>query len=542
MSAKRLLLVNPANGPSFWGFDYAMDLLGRSYSNAPLSLLTVAALTPPGWDVRLVDENVEPLDLDMPCDVVGISAMNVQAARAFVIADAFRRRGRTVVIGGPFATLQPDRCAPHADVIVVGEAERTWPTFCRDFERGEHQPRYVETEAVDLAQSPVPRYDLLRPRAYASLPVQTSRGCPFSCEFCDIIVMLGRRVRTKRPEQVVAEFEAIRRAGGHSIFFTDDNFIGSPPRTRQLLSALIAERRRSGFAPLLFTQASVNLAEQPELLAAMVEAGFTRVFLGVETPRQESLLEADKRQNARGDLVARIHAIQRAGLMVWAGMIVGFDHDDETIFDEQESFLEEAGIPVAMVGMLNAPPRTPLYARLQAEGRIDPGSDWTDNCAWTNIVPRQMSRAQLFRGYRRLVQRLYDPRAYARRVLANIERMGPPAPGVASARPPSLADLVDLWRAVRRYTFSMESARRGHFVPNLIRVLAMQPRRVVEGAIHLGLWQHFGAWVPELSAALEHAEAAERVKERERAWRTAQGEAPAPRPGPRPLQVVEGAP
>ena len=300
MRTVRLLLVNPANGVSFWGFEHAMDLLDGKYSNAPLALITVAGLTPDHWDVRLVDENVEPIDLDQPCDLVGITAMNTQAQRAFALAHEFRLRGRTVVMGGPFATLQPHRCSQHADVLVTGEAERTWPRFCRDFESRAHGATYDEREPVDLALSPVPRYDLLRPRAYAALPLQTTRGCPYSCEFCDIIVMHGRRVRTKPVDHVIAEMDAARAAGADSIFFTDDNFIGNLKNAKALLGRIVERREETGATPLLFTQATVNLAEQPALLDLMVRAGFTRIFLGIETPNQQSLRETGKRQNTHG--------------------------------------------------------------------------------------------------------------------------------------------------------------------------------------------------------------------------------------------------
>jgi radical SAM superfamily enzyme YgiQ (UPF0313 family) len=511
----RLLLINPAHGVSFWGFDYAMDLLKGAYSNAPLALLTVAGLTPDDWRIEIADENVGPVDLDTPCDVVGITAMNTQAHRAFALADEFRRRGRLVVIGGPFATLEPHRCEPHADVVVAGEAERTWPAFCRDYERGEQRRRYVETGTIDLSESPTPRYDLISADSYASLPIQTTRGCPFNCEFCDIIVMQGRRVRTKPYEQVLAEIEAIRRTGGRSIFFTDDNYIGNIKYVRGLLDRLIEHRRDTGYEPLLFTQTSVNLAEHEDLLERMTRAGFTRLFIGIETPRQTSLRETGKRQNLHGDLVDRVRTIQRAGIMIWAGMIVGFDHDDKNIFEEQADFLDEAGIPVAMVGMLNAPPKTPLFTRLTAEGRIAQNADWADNCAWTNIVPKQMTRAELFGGYADLVQELYEQQNYARRVHKNIEAMGAPARNATSARLPSRSDLRDLWRAISTFTFSRDPVRRRHFVPNFLRLVRDNPSRIVEGCIHLGLWRHFETYVPELVGKLREAQMAERLHDRE---------------------------
>jgi radical SAM superfamily enzyme YgiQ (UPF0313 family) len=405
-------------------------------------------------------------------------------------------------MGGPLATLEPERCAPHVDVVFEGECENIWPEFCRDWERGEPRRHYLERGSIDLRHSPVPRYDLLRRGAYASLPIQASRGCPYDCEFCDIIVMQGRKVRAKPPDQVIAELEAIRSVGGDAVFFTDDNFVGNPKQLSDLLDRILAHRRESGFTPHLFTQATVTLADRPRLLAKMVEAGFTRVFLGIETPRRESLAEAGKHQNLRGNLLDRIHTLQRAGLMTWAGMIVGFDHDDEAVFREQAEFLDEAGIAVAMIGMLNAPPRTPLHARLKRDGRIDPQVDWTDMCAWTNIVPRQMTRARLFRGFAELIEEVYAQEAFARRVLSNVQRMQAGSAAAGSTRLPTLQDWGDLGRALQLYSLNGDAVWRRHFLPNFLRILVRQPSRLVEGAVHLGMWSHFARYVPEVAARL----------------------------------------
>ncbi|MBN2359546.1 MAG: B12-binding domain-containing radical SAM protein [Deltaproteobacteria bacterium] len=510
---KKLLLVHPKTPPSFWGMEYALEIARLSASNPPLGLITVAALTPPDWEVALVDENVEPVDLDAACDVVGIGAMNVQARRAFELADAFRQRGRTVVIGGPLTFSHARRCAPHADVVVVGEAERTWPRFCADYAAGRQAPIYLETEPVDMALSPVPRYDLLVPHAYAAIPIQSSRGCPHNCEFCDIIVMLGRRVRTKSVEQVMAEVDAVAATGTDSIFFTDDNFNGNLKYVRAMLNALIEKRRLTGYAPLLFTQASVDLAEQDDLLELMVRAGFTRLFLGVETPNQAALREANKRQNLHGNLLDRIHKLQRAGLVTWAGMIVGFDHDTPDIFAEQAEFLDQAGIAMAMVGLLNAVPRTALYERLQRERRLIETTEEGDNCAWTNIVPKQMSRAELFRGYADLLSHLYDQRNYTRRLLKNIFNMQPAQSGQTASRPPSLADLADMFRAIWYFTWRRDPVYRRHFVPNLLRVACRRFSRVVEACVHLGIWPHFDRYVPRVREALERGALLEAVQQ-----------------------------
>ncbi|MEE8410757.1 MAG: DUF4070 domain-containing protein, partial [Myxococcota bacterium] len=353
------------------------------------------------------------------------------------------------------------------------------------------------------------------------------------------IILQGRRVRTKTHDQVIAEIEAVRKTGARSIFFTDDNFVGNIKYVRALLDRIIDQRARTAYTPLLFTQTSVSVAEHRDILERMTRAGFTRLFIGIETPRSASLKESGKRQNLHGDLLDRIRTIQRAGIVIWAGMIVGFDHDDTSIFEEQASFLDEAGIAVAMVGMLNAPPKTPLFKRLQKEGRIDVDADWADNCAWTNIVPKQMTRAQLFGGYADLVEELYRQENYARRVHRGLAAMGPPHEGTTSARVPSLAEVKSLWRAMRIFTFSRDPIRRRHLLPNFLRILRDTPSRKVEGGIHLGLWRHFERYVPELVHKLRQAEAAERVRDRERQFAFVAGRGnPAMRPAWAALQVV----
>jgi radical SAM superfamily enzyme YgiQ (UPF0313 family) len=317
-------------------------------------------------------------------------------------------------------------------------------------------------------------------------------------------------------EQVLTEVHAIRKVGGDSIFFTDDNFVGNIKYARTLLTELARLRRSGEFAPLYLTQATVNLAEQTDLLDLMSQAGFTRLFIGLETPRQLSLSECGKKQNTHGDLVERVGKIQQAGIMIWAGMIVGFDHDDVSIFEEQAKFLDDAGVAVAMVGMLNAPPKTPLFTRLMKEGRIDANADWADNTSWTNIIPKRMTRSQLFGGYADLLTELYSQENFARRVLRNISRMGKPAEAQkAQARIPSFSELHALWRAISIFSFSKDPVRRRHFLPNLFRILQSSPERVVEGCIHLGMWRHYETWMPHLVDRLRAAEGRERVRERE---------------------------
>jgi radical SAM superfamily enzyme YgiQ (UPF0313 family) len=292
--------------------------------------------------------------------------------------------------------------------MFVGEAETTWPQFLDAFARGQATAkRYEQAQPTDMVTVPRPRFDLLKVDRYASGALQYSRGCPFQCEFCDIIVIYGRRPRVKDPDQLVAELDDMRRAGFHSAFIVDDNFIGNKKKAKALLEKLIPWMEEHHYPLRLTTEASIDLAEDPELLDMMYRANFRSVFIGIETPRADSLNETKKFQNVRGDsLEVKLARIQRAGLDINAGFIVGFDSDDQGIFDDQFRFIQENGITLAMVGMLQAIPKTPLYERLKREGRLveeDP------SC---NFVPRQMTRDELRHGYWDLVKRLYAPEAY----------------------------------------------------------------------------------------------------------------------------------
>ena len=322
-------------------------------------------------------------------DIVGVTGMSVQRFRMREILRELRRRGAFVVVGGPWVTVKEDYFGDLADVIFVGEAEETWPEFLAEWEEGLHRRRYEQCEKTDMARVPCPRYDQIDARHYMFGSMQISRGCPFQCEFCDIIVTFGRRPRLKTAAQVIAELEALRAAGMEMIFIVDDNLIGNKAAIKPLLVEVAAWQRANAFPLTFFTEASLDLADDRELLRLMVEANIQSVFVGVESPSEASLRETKKFQNVRSGatIVERIHRIQDAGLDVWCGMIVGFDSDDATVFDAQREFLRESRIVHAMIGMLSAIPKTPLYQRLADEGttgrerrvgvwhECDPGSD-----------------------------------------------------------------------------------------------------------------------------------------------------------------------
>lgn len=423
LARMRIHLVTPRNPESFWTYDRILPVIGKRCVFPNLSMPTVAGLTPRDHEITLCDENVEEIDFDVEADVVGVTGYIIHKQRMLEIIDEFKRRGRFVVVGGPFASLCPEELRGRCDVVFLDEAEETWPAFLRDFEAGRWKSEYRPAEKPDLTLSPTPRFDLLKTDRYHAMTIQFARGCPFRCEFCDIIVIYGRRPRAKTPAQVLTEVEACHRLGVRQVFLVDDNFIGNKNAAKELLRQLVRWQRERGYPVDFQTEASLNAAHDDELLGLLRDANFTTVFIGIESPRKASLEESRKTQNTRGDLLADVHKIQSYGLQVQAGMIVGFDNDDPSIFEEQVRFIEEARIPVAMTGMLQALPKTPLHERVKREGRLVAESTG-DQFAFSNIEPRGMSRLELYRGYRELVGRLYGFESFRRRTAAFLAARG----------------------------------------------------------------------------------------------------------------------
>jgi radical SAM superfamily enzyme YgiQ (UPF0313 family) len=405
-------IINPRNEPSYFGFDFALPLIpGRRRTwNVSGALPALAALAPPHCDVELIDENVEPIDFKAleRYDVIGVTGTIVQGARMHEILRELIKLPATVAVGGPYVSVSEATFADLCDVRFIGEAEQTWPDFLTALAAGEAiAARYEQADRSDMTRVPLPRFDLIKADRYQMVSLQFSRGCPFLCEFCDIITVFGRRPRTKTVAQMIAEFDSIHRAGFQSCFLSDDNFIGNKKAAKVLLRALVAWQRERGYPLQFYTEASVNLADDAELIDLMAAANFRQVFIGIESPRRASLAETRKVQNIQGDgLEAKIQRVRDGGLVVVAGFIVGFDADDETIFDEQFEFIQRTGIAQAHVALLTPIPTTPLYARLEAEGRLD----FTD----PDVIfhPKLMTRETLKRGYARLLHRLYEPEAY----------------------------------------------------------------------------------------------------------------------------------
>ena len=408
-----IVLINPRFSVSYWGLDHALPVLGKRANMPVASLPLLAALTPAGHTITIIDENVEEIDWGRVAraDIVGVTGMIVQRFRMREILTRLRQIGVFTVVGGPWVTVQEDYFDGLADVIFIGEAEETWPQFVSEWLEGRHARRYEQAEKSDMTKAPTPRFDLLDASAYLFGSLQFSRGCPFQCEFCDIIVTFGRRPRIKTSKQIIAEIEALRAQGFMVVFIVDDNLIGNKKAIKEVLRALKAWQQANGYPMVFFTEASIDLADDPELLQLMRESNISCVFIGIESPNEASLRETKKLQNLRtgGSILEKIHRIQRGGLDVWCGMILGFDQDDHSIFDAQRQFIKKSRITSVMLGMLYAVPKTPLHSRLSAAGRLD----LSDRPKFgTNVIPLKLSRQELRDGFVSVMSDLYDPNSY----------------------------------------------------------------------------------------------------------------------------------
>lgn len=412
-----ILLVYPETPHTFWSYKYVLPFISRRAAFPPLGLLTIAAMLPADWQLRLVDTNVQPLteqDLGW-ADYVMISAMIVHKDSVNEIVQRCWEQSKTIIAGGPLFTTGHS-AFPRIPHFVLGEAEEIIPRLIEDMKAGSLRHYYQSPSRPDITKVPAPRWDLIDLRHYATMAVQFSRGCPFDCEFCDIIIMNGRIPRTKTPAQLVHELEMLRvRGWNDTVFIVDDNFIGNKKLTKALLKEMIPWRKQVGAQMRFFTEASVNLVDDPELCELMVQTGFKKVFLGIETPSMESLDECGKLQNRGRDLIQTVKTLQRTGLEVMGGFIVGFDHDKNDIFKRQFEFIQQSGIVAAMVGLLTALPETRLYQRLLKEGRLEAESTGNNTDAVLNFKPI-LNREFLVAGYRELMRKLYEPHTYYQRV------------------------------------------------------------------------------------------------------------------------------
>jgi len=425
--AIKVLMVWPSFPASFWSLGEVMQIVPERSLVPPLGLITVAALCPAHWNIRLVDLAFQVLrDEDILwADLVMVSAMAVQRKGVRLTLERASKLNRRTMIGGPYASSDPDALLPLADHVVVGEPDEMFPQIVLDLERGSARRLYSIVEKPDVSRTPVPRFDLLALEKYTFMSVQFSRGCPFTCEFCDIITIYGRRPRTKSPAQLTGELDALLQLGWRKdVFVVDDNFIGNHKAALELVHELELWQRRNRYPFGFFTEASIDLASRPALLDAMVKANFCRVFIGIESPSVESLKETKKFQNLRRDLLDSIRFIQQHGLWVMGGFIVGFDSDPLDIFDRQIEFVQRAAIPWAMTGILQAPPTTPLYERMKKEGRLLENKPEPSNFEPPNFRT-VLPLPELLDGTKRMLLALYDPHRFYQRVFDSLERWQP---------------------------------------------------------------------------------------------------------------------
>jgi radical SAM superfamily enzyme YgiQ (UPF0313 family) len=424
----KALLIYPEFPDTFWSFRYALKFIHRKASSPPLGLLTIAAMLPEAWNKRLIDMNVESLkDEDVSwADIVFVSAMSVQKESVKEVIAKCKAAGVRIVAGGPLFTTEYETFGA-VDHLVLNEAEITLPRFLEDFRNGDAGHFYATDQWADIRKTPIPLWGLINFKHYASINIQYSRGCPFNCEFCDIILLCGRTPRTKDKDQIIRELDSVYASGFRGpVFFVDDNFIGNKKKLKEEILPAIIEWTEMRKHPFTFnTQASIELSDHKDLMKMMVIAGFDVVFIGIETPHEQSLAECSKFQNKNRDLLASVRNIQKSGLEVQGGFIVGFDNDPLTIFDTQIRFIQKSGIVTAMVGILIALPRTQLYERLKKEHRLMKENLGDNTDFATNFIPR-MDYDLLISGYKKVLSTLYSPKHYYERIRTFLGEYSPP--------------------------------------------------------------------------------------------------------------------
>lgn len=489
---KVIYLINPKSPENFWAMQGTLDIVGKHKTLMPnAALLTLIALTPPEVEIDYVfcDENLEPIDWKQPCNLVAITGYTLQAERMQIIAAKFRERGTPVAVGGIWATINRESAGPLADHLFIGEAEYTWPRFLRDWHAGQPKPVYEQTGFTDMKDVPAPALSYVRARDYLYFSVQTTRGCPNNCDFCDVVGVAGRQRRSKSIPQILTEVKAAAVAGAETVFFSDDNFFINKKFTVELLQALIAYNR-SLDRPLSFsTQATVMIGSDDEVLKLLADARFSVIFLGVETTSRECLEEVNKGQMARYDPFEVLPRISSYGIVPFVGMIVGFDHDTPAVFGEIEHFLTATSSPIASISVLNAPKNTALYRRMQEEHRLaeDFRGFWHDT---TNIIPKGMSMEELYQGHRDLFRRLYEPALFEPRMIRWLENVRY-LTDLYSTRKKTFHRVFLLFRILRHFLFRVPSPVRAMFFRILKAAWKLNPRLISRAVSVLVQYWHY---------------------------------------------------
>lgn len=469
----RILMIYPEFPDTFWSFRHALKFINKKINNPPLGLLTVSTLLPKEWDKRLVDMNIHSLnEMDIQwADMVFLSAMDVQRKSISSIVDRVHKAGKTIIAGGPLFTGEPE-AFDQIDTLILNEAEITLPEFLEDICNGRIPKKiYASDKFADITKSPLPDFSLIKMDDYESMSLQFSRGCPFNCDFCNVTALLGHFPRTKTVDQITAELDQLYDSGWkRNVFFVDDNFIGNKKLLKENILPALIEWKKGKVGCNFITEASINLADDEELMKLMVSAGFIDVFIGIETPNEESLIECHKTQNSKRDLIKSVKAIQKQGMQVMAGFIVGFDNDPIDIFDRVIKFIQESGIVTAMVGLLQAPSGTSLYRRLDQEGRILKEMSGDNADGTTNIVTK-MNPDTLRNGYFKIMKSIYSPRLLYPRIRTFLKQYTP----INLAIKVEINEVKAFFRTIRLMGLNLREA--GYYWGLLIWTLFNNPRK-----------------------------------------------------------------
>ncbi|MBN2040506.1 MAG: DUF4070 domain-containing protein [Spirochaetes bacterium] len=491
-SFKKIYLIAPEHPENFWSMQGTVELFGAKTLMPNAALATLMALTPEECNIEyiLCDENVSKINFNFKCDLVAVTGSTLHCKRIIEICNTFRSRGVKVALGGTYATINEDLCKNLADYLFIGEGEYTWPEFLKEWTTGNARSVYIQHEYIDMKDSPAPDWDLIDSDDYLNINIQTSRGCPNQCEFCDVIQYVGRKYRIKTSDQILEEIKTAHSKGARSIFFSDDNFLGNKNFTLELLPKIIEWNSRQTRPVSFSTQITLQVADDESLLKMFADAKFSVLFLGVETVRKESLKEVKKEHNLKHDLNQRIKRISRYGIVPFIGLIVGFDNDDISIFDDLYEFIDETYNPIVGISLLNAPKNTPLYKRLKADNRII-GDDFSGE--WqlaTNVIPKQMTIEILTDNYWKLFKKIYDPDFFNQRCdrwLRNINYFTK----IYTNKKSDPRQLFNIFKIIKFLIFNADSEMRSVFIKNIKNTYRINPLLMKRIFTLLAQYRHF---------------------------------------------------
>jgi radical SAM superfamily enzyme YgiQ (UPF0313 family) len=495
MRKKKILLVYPECPNTFWSFKNILNFISKKAAFPPLGLLTISSMLPKSWERKLIDMNVKKLkDDDIKwADFVFISAMLVQEESVKEIIEKCKKLNKKIIAGGPLFTTQHKKFK-EVDHLILNEGEITLPLFLKDLEKGKPKKVYTSEKRPDITKTPIPDWDLINFKDYVTMLVQYSRGCPFNCEFCDIIIMNGRIPRTKTPEQTIKEIQTLYDKGWRgSVFIVDDNFIGNKKRVKEMLPKLIKWQEKKNYPFKFLTEASLNLAEDKKLMGMMSKANFNKVFLGIETPSINSLKECGKYQNTKRDLAESVKIIHKNGMQVMGGFIVGFDNDKESIFEAQIKFIQKVGIGTAMMGILTALPKTRLWHRLKKEGRLLKDTTGENTDGDINFIPK-MGKEKLLEGYKKVISTIYSPKNYFKRLNTFFKHY---TPKYKEKKKVSLENISAFFKSI--WKIGIVSKARSYYWKLLFKVGFTKTKALplaIEQAIY---WKHFSEIAKKVS-------------------------------------------